>query len=198
LRRIAIVDENPAEQFLAPEFALFRELFEEHGIAAVVCDPGELSSDGEALRHDGQPIDLIYNRLTDFSSMPRPAPKFAQFSSKSGVVLTPHPRAHALYADKRNLMLLSDEPHCRRWVSMRQPGRPCCPASQKPSRSPRNRREILGRPQALVLQATRRLRQPRRLSRRQADQARSRKSCTAATSRRKSRRRRNMPSVSRR
>ena len=25
------------------------------------------------------------------------------------VVLTPHPRAHALYADKRNLMLLSDE-----------------------------------------------------------------------------------------
>jgi hypothetical protein len=24
------------------------------------------------------------------------------------VVLTPHPRAHALYADKRNLMLLSD------------------------------------------------------------------------------------------
>jgi hypothetical protein len=25
------------------------------------------------------------------------------------VVLTPHPRAHALYADKRNLMLLSDD-----------------------------------------------------------------------------------------
>jgi uncharacterized circularly permuted ATP-grasp superfamily protein len=26
-----------------------------------------------------------------------------------GVVVTPHPRAHALYADKRNLILLSDE-----------------------------------------------------------------------------------------
>ncbi len=34
LRRIAIVDESPAEQFLAPEFTLFRELFEAHGIAA--------------------------------------------------------------------------------------------------------------------------------------------------------------------
>ena len=48
LRRIAIVDENPAEQFLAPEFALFKELFEQHGIAAVVADPGEFESAGTA------------------------------------------------------------------------------------------------------------------------------------------------------
>ena len=39
LQRIAIVDENPGEQFLAPEFALFKELFEQHGIAAVIADP---------------------------------------------------------------------------------------------------------------------------------------------------------------
>jgi hypothetical protein len=67
LRRIAIVDENPAGQFLAPEFALFREMFEQHGIAAVVADPGDFTSDGQRLMHDGQPVDLIYNRLTDFS-----------------------------------------------------------------------------------------------------------------------------------
>jgi hypothetical protein len=83
LRRIAIVDENPAEQFLAPEFTLFRELFEEHGIAAVVCDPSELSFDGEALRHAGQPVDLVYNRLTDFASIRRPAPKSAPPSSRA-------------------------------------------------------------------------------------------------------------------
>ena len=108
LRRIAIVDEQPSGQFLAPEFTLFQELFEQHGIAAVVCDPAELASDGAQLLHAGQPIDLIYNRLTDFAlDATVNAPIRAVFEG-GGVVLTPHPRAHALYADKRNLMQLSD------------------------------------------------------------------------------------------
>ena len=67
LRRIAIVDEAPAGQFLAPEFTLFRELFEEHGIAAVVCDPAELERVGDGLMYAGEPVDMIYNRLTDFA-----------------------------------------------------------------------------------------------------------------------------------
>ncbi|MDP2882382.1 MAG: hypothetical protein Q8N89_12455 [Azonexus sp.] len=109
LRRIAIVDENPAEQFLAPEFALFKELFEQHGIAAVVADPGEFESDGEQLLHAGLPVDLIYNRLTDFALDATVNRKIRAIFESGGVVITPHPRAHALYADKRNLMQLSDE-----------------------------------------------------------------------------------------
>lgn len=108
LRRIAIVDENPAEQFLAPEFTLFRALFEEHGIAAVVCDPSELSFDGEALRHAGQPVDLVYKRLTDFALDTTASTAIRTAFEQGKVVLTPNPRAHALYADKRNLMQLSD------------------------------------------------------------------------------------------
>lgn len=108
LRRIAIVDENPAEQFLAPEFTLFRELFEEHGIAAVVCDPSELTFDGEALRHAGQPVDLVYKRLTDFALDTTASTAIRTAFEQGKVVLTPNPRAHALYADKRNLMQLSD------------------------------------------------------------------------------------------
>ena len=109
LQRIAIVDENPAEQFLAPEFELFRQLFEEHGIAAVIADPQELRWDGRQLLHDGQPIDLIYNRLTDFV-LDFPVDRDIRAAYEAGaVVLTPHPQAHALYADKRNLMLLSDD-----------------------------------------------------------------------------------------
>ena len=65
--RIAIVDEAPAGQYLAPEFELFRQLFESSGIATVVADPGELSFDGSRLLYGGQVIDLVYNRLTDFS-----------------------------------------------------------------------------------------------------------------------------------
>lgn len=109
LRRIAIVDENPALQYLAPEFELFRLLFESHGIAAAVADPGEFTRDGNRLLHRGEVVDLIYNRLTDFAlDDPANAALRAVFDA-DGVVVTPHPRAHALYADKRNLMLLSDE-----------------------------------------------------------------------------------------
>ena len=109
LRRIAIIDEKPAEQFLSPEFVLFKELFEEHGIAAVICDPAELASDGQRLLYAGEPVDLIYNRLTDFSLDATVNGKIRAIFENGGVVMTPHPRAHALYADKRNLMLLSDD-----------------------------------------------------------------------------------------
>ncbi|SFN13155.1 hypothetical protein SAMN05660284_00620 [Formivibrio citricus] len=108
LRRIAIVDEAPAGQFLAPEFELFRQLFLRHGIEAVIAAPEELTWDGAQLLHDGQPVDLVYNRLTDFYLA---APELAAIRAaylQDGVVLTPHPRAHALYADKRNLLTLCD------------------------------------------------------------------------------------------
>ena len=108
LRRIAIVDTTPAAQFLALEFELFRELFEAAGIATIIAAPSALVFDGKTLAHDGQPIDLVYNRLTDFSlDDPDNAPLRAAYLADA-VVLTPHPRAHALYADKRNLIALSD------------------------------------------------------------------------------------------
>ena len=109
LQRIAIVDENPDEQFLAPEFALFKELFEQHGIAAVIADPRDLVRAGNRLLCGGEPVDLIYNRLTDFALDATVNDGLRAAFETGDVVLTPHPRAHALYADKRNLMLLSDD-----------------------------------------------------------------------------------------
>ena len=109
LQRIAIVDENPDEQFLAPEFALFKELFEQHGIAAVIADPSDLVRAGDRLLCGGEPVDLIYNRLTDFALDATVNAGLRAAFETGDVVLTPHPRAHALYADKRNLMLLSDD-----------------------------------------------------------------------------------------
>lgn len=108
LTRIAIVDEHPGEQYLAPEFELFRQLFEAAGIAALVADPRELAWDGESLYCRGERVDLVYNRLTDFSLETPACAALLAACEADGVVLTPHPRAHALYADKRNLMLLSD------------------------------------------------------------------------------------------
>ena len=109
LTRIAIIDEAPAAQFLAPEFELFRQLFEAAGIAALIADPGELSFDGKVLCCRGQVVDLVYNRLTDFA-LDEPANSALRAAYLAdAVVLTPHPQAHALYADKRNLALLNDE-----------------------------------------------------------------------------------------
>lgn len=109
LCRIAIVDEAPAGQFLASEFELFRQLFEANGVSAVVSDPGELSFDGKQLFCGGQVVDLVYNRLTDFSlEYPQNAALRDAYLADA-IVLTPHPHAHALYADKRNLVALTDE-----------------------------------------------------------------------------------------
>jgi len=108
LRRIAIVDERPAEQYLAPEFELFRRLFAAHGIAAVVADPSELAWDGTRLLHGGKAVDLVYNRLTDFSLDDPASAALRAAWDNDGAVITPHPRAHALYADKRNLIALGN------------------------------------------------------------------------------------------
>ena len=105
---VAIVDEDPSAQYLYPEFLLFRHLFHSAGIDAVICAPAELSFDSGRLMHAGVSIDLVYNRLTDFYLQALElAPLRAAYEAGS-IVLTPHPRAHALYADKRNLVILSD------------------------------------------------------------------------------------------
>ena len=109
LARVVIVDQRPAEQYLAPEFELFRQLFEANGIGAMVADPAELSFDGERLHCRGQVIDLVYNRLTDFAlEEPQHAALRAAYLADA-VVLTPHPQTHALFADKRNLAALGDD-----------------------------------------------------------------------------------------
>lgn len=115
LRSVAIVDEAPAAQYLHPEFVLFQRLFEHHGIHAVICDPAELALRDGRLWHGDMPVDLVYNRLTDFA-LEDPAHAVLRAAHLAdAVVLTPHPRAHALYADKRNLALLCDDQQLAAW-----------------------------------------------------------------------------------
>ena len=108
LASVAIVDEAPAQQYLHPEFLLFQKLFERHGLKAVVADPSELQWRDGQLWHGELAIDLVYNRLTDFYLEQPAHAALRQAWLEQGVVLTPHPQAHALYADKRLLALFSD------------------------------------------------------------------------------------------
>ena len=115
LRRVAIVDERPEQQYLYPEFLLAAQMFRRHGVEAVICDPAGLVPGDGGLRHADGHVDLVYNRLTDFG-LEAPAHAVLRSAYLGGsVVVTPHPRAHALYADKRNLAVLSDAPTLHRW-----------------------------------------------------------------------------------
>lgn len=116
LKRIAIVDDRPAEQYLYPEFLLAQRFFQKHGIEAVIADGRQLQYEHGQLLTEGQPIDLVYNRLVDFSfDNPEHRALRAAYLDDA-VVVTPNPRIHALYADKRNLVLLSDQAALRSWA----------------------------------------------------------------------------------
>jgi hypothetical protein len=115
LRSIAIVDERPAEQYLYPEFLLFQRLFERHGIGAVIADARELDAREGALWAGGRRVDLVYNRLTDFGLDQPESTVLRRAWLEGTAVVTPHPRAHALYADKRNLSLLADAALLESW-----------------------------------------------------------------------------------
>ena len=115
LQTIAIVDEAPEQQYLYPEFVRWQKLFEAHGIQTVICAPEQLRCDASGrLWHGDMAIDLLYNRLTDFTLSSEPcaaihAAWLHQLAGEAtGTYITPHPQAHALWADKRNLQWLSD------------------------------------------------------------------------------------------
>ena len=108
LRRIAIVDDAPQGQYLYPEFVLARQMLARHGIDAVICDPQALTLGRAGLSFGDLPVDLVYNRLVDFT-LAEPCHAALRDAYQTGaVVVTPNPHNHALLAHKRNLTLLSD------------------------------------------------------------------------------------------
>jgi hypothetical protein len=115
LRRIAIVDEDPPAQYLHPEFLLFQQLFHAAGIEALIVDPRALRHGVGGLTADGQPIDLVYNRLTDFMLAGESSAALRAAFEAGEVVVTPNPHHYALYADKRHLTVLSDPARLREW-----------------------------------------------------------------------------------
>jgi hypothetical protein len=112
-RAIAIVDDAPESQYLHPEFLLAQSALRRAGIAAVICSPEDLEIKDGMLRATGEAVDLVYNRLTDFA-LEAPAHRALREAYLGGnAVVTPNPRSHALYADKRLLALLGDAPWLR-------------------------------------------------------------------------------------
>lgn len=112
---IAIVDDEPEAQFLYAEFLLMRAVFRSRGLAAEIADARRLAWRDGRLWLDGTVVDLVYNRSCDFY-FDDPAHTALRAAYETGAtVVTPHPHAHAVYADKRALILLSDAESLAAW-----------------------------------------------------------------------------------
>jgi hypothetical protein len=114
-RRIAIADDRPEEQYFYPEFLLAQRFLARHGVEAVIADAEKLRFERGGLFLDGRPIDLVYNRLVDFALERTEHAALRAAYLAGAAVVTPNPRVHALFADKRNLALLSDPTTLRSW-----------------------------------------------------------------------------------
>lgn len=108
LETIVILDQNPRQQFLYFEMQLFKKLFQRSGISTFIADPGELVFKNGHLWINHLPVDLIYNRHTDFYLQTPEMAMIKQAYLNNSVVLTPHPSAYGFRADKRLLTYFSD------------------------------------------------------------------------------------------
>lgn len=107
LKRIAIVDENPQEQRLFAEFVMYRELFEQAGLEAFIADVDPLGFENGHLLLEGKPIDLVYNRHTDFYLESHASKALRDAVKNQAACVSPHPHEYRLLADKERLLELS-------------------------------------------------------------------------------------------
>lgn len=114
-RTVAIVDDAPQAQYLAPEFALCRQMFAQRGVQALIADAKDLAWRDGTLWLGTTAIDMVYNRLTDFDFSQSAHQALRDAYVAGAAVVTPHPHAHALRANKRNLVTLSDDALLASW-----------------------------------------------------------------------------------
>lgn len=109
LQTVAIVDDDPQGQYLYPDFVLYRNLLERAGLRVLISDSTDLSVSDDVLLCRGERVDLVYNRLTDFYLTDERNAALRRAYERDLAVITPHPAAHARWADKRLLAWLRDE-----------------------------------------------------------------------------------------
>ncbi len=108
LECLVILDEDPPHQPLYPEMVSCRDWLAGFGIDVRIADPGELQIDG-GVYHQGRKVDLIYNRHCDFFLEDKVLASLRGAYLEGRVCLSPNPFAYGLLADKRRMILWSDE-----------------------------------------------------------------------------------------
>jgi hypothetical protein len=109
VRRVALVDDDVAGQKMYIEFLMYRDWLKAQGWDAVIANGADLTFTGGKLMAEGAPVDLVYNRLTDFYLEDPSHAALREAYEKSAAVVTPHPWAYHLFSDKARLVELSKE-----------------------------------------------------------------------------------------
>jgi hypothetical protein len=92
LQSVALIDEHPESQKAYPEFLLYQELFQRHGIPLEI-----LSFDDPRIRQKGC---MIYNRYTDFVFGRSESHLLREIFLSDEQCVSPHPREYLLLSDK--------------------------------------------------------------------------------------------------
>ena len=103
--RVAIVDDKPQSQKLYIEFLLYKELFESRGADVIIADQRDLKIENGALFSGSfGPIDLVYNRTTDFYFEDEASRPLREALVSRATVISPNPFDYRMLADKNRLV----------------------------------------------------------------------------------------------
>ncbi len=94
--KIAIIDKNPSEQGLYPEFLLYNEIFKSRGWNSRIIDYRDLFKDFDP--------EFIYNRHTDFYLTDPEVGPLRQKFINGEICLSPNPFEYFMIADKQRLI----------------------------------------------------------------------------------------------
>ena len=112
---IAIVDQSPENQYLYPDMLIAQHHLQQAGIETLIVDPAALTFRNKELWAGSSRVEMVYNRLTDFDLSEPGNAALRQALMEDAAIVSPGPRHHAMYADKRNLIWLSDADLLRSW-----------------------------------------------------------------------------------
>ena len=108
LKRVVVVDEDLEQQMLLPEMVGCCDWLQEHGIAATIATPEQLTVAANGVYFQNEKIDLIYNRHCDFFLETNAMAAIRRAYLDKKICLSPNPFAYGLLADKRRMVLWSD------------------------------------------------------------------------------------------
>ena len=109
LASVAVVDESPELQPLYGDMLGAVDALRATGVQARVSDVRSLRLESGRLADPQGPIDLVYNRSTDFLLSHPASAALLQAWQAGAAVVAPNPEVYRAYADKRLLLRLAAE-----------------------------------------------------------------------------------------
>jgi hypothetical protein len=101
---IAIMDKHVRDQYMYPEMCAYAGLLRQQGRKVWVCCPEDVELTKKGLYIEGQRLDAVYNRHTDFYLEEQPLKHIRAAYEQGQVAINPHPRSYALVGDKSRMV----------------------------------------------------------------------------------------------